>query len=39
MWSLQQTKAEMKADAKQTMKSEWLYKAGTQCELNSRTES
>ena len=32
-------KAEMKSDKEQTMKLEWIYKVGSECELNSWPDS
>ena len=34
-WWLTKAIAEMKPDTEQTMKSEWLYKVRSECELNS----
>ena len=33
------TIAEIKLDTKQTMKLEWLYKVGSECEVNSWPDS
>ena len=38
-WRLAKAIAEMKCDAEQTMKLEWLYKFGSECELNSWPDS
>ena len=34
-WRLTKAIAEMKCDVEQTMKLEYLYKVGSECELNS----
>ena len=39
MWRLMKVRAEMKLDTEQTMKLVWLYKVGSECELNSWPDS
>ena len=39
MWRLMKAIAEMKSDIEQTVKLEWLYKVGSECELNSWPDS
>ena len=34
-WGLTKAMAEMEPNTEQTMKLEWLYKVGSECELNS----
>ena len=38
-WRLMKAIADMKCDTEQTMKLEWLYKVGSDCELNSWPDS
>ena len=38
-WKLTKAIAEMKLDTEQMMKLEWLYKVGSECELNSWPDS
>ena len=38
-WQLMKAIAKMKLDTEQTMKLEWLYKVGSECELNSWSDS
>ena len=35
MWRLKKTIADMKYDTEQSIKLEWLYKVGSQCQFNS----
>ena len=39
MWQLTKETAEMQPDTEQMMELEWLYKVGSECELNSWPDS